>query len=95
MIQSRKECIVCRSTRNLHRHHIFYGSANRKNSERFDLTCWLCQDHHESTYGVHGKYGENLNRELKELAQREFEKNHTREEFVHIFGRNYIDDTDL
>lgn len=90
MIQDKKSCIVCGTTYGLHRHHIIYGTANRKNSEKYDLTCWLCQEHHIGTTGVHGKYGEHLDAALKKLAQIEFEKTHTREEFINIFGRNYL-----
>lgn len=90
MLSNKKCCIICGATENLHRHHIFFGTANRKNSEKYDLTCWLCQEHHEGTYGVHGTYGENLNAALKKMAQFEFEKTHSRMEFMEIFGRNYL-----
>lgn len=91
MLNRSRNCIVCGASTNLHRHHIFYGTANRKNSEKYDLTCWLCQEHHEGTSGVHGMYGEHLNEALKKMAQIEFEKTHSRDEFIEIFGRNYID----
>lgn len=91
MLSRTRNCIVCGQANNLHRHHIFYGRANRQNSEKYDLTCWLCVEHHEGMSGVHGKYGENLNAALKKMGQIEFEKTHSREEFIEIFGRNYID----
>jgi hypothetical protein len=51
----------------------------------------LCYIHHRGTYGVHGKYGHQLDLQLKQHCQREFEKTHTREEFIKLIGRNYLD----
>lgn len=85
-----KKCWVCGREYNLHRHHIFYGIKNRGNSERYNLCCYLCQEHHEGTYGVHGMYGHELDMELKKYAQQDFEINHSRKEFIEIFGRNYL-----
>ena len=42
-----------------------------------------------SNYGVHNDA--KLDLEIKQMAQREFEKTHTREEFMKIFGKNYLD----
>lgn len=92
MLSNSKRCIVCGATTNLHRHHIFYGTSNRKQSELYDLCCWLCWEHHEGATGVHSAKGVYLNNALKKMAQKEFEKEHTRDEFIKTFGRNYLDD---
>lgn len=88
MIQSEKRCYICGGTACLEDHHIFFGS-NRANSEKYGLKVWLCCVHHR------GKYSPHLNRtidlQLREIAQREFEKTHSHEEFMDIFGRNYLD----
>lgn len=89
IIQKRKECYICGQVTNLHSHHILFGK-NRNNSEKFGLKVWLCLNHHEGTNGVHGKNGHELDLKLKKIAQRTFEENHTREEFMKIFGRNYL-----
>jgi len=89
IIQKNKECYVCRTTYGLHDHHIFYGSSNRKNSEKHGLKVWLCGYHHNlSNNGVH--FNNDLDRAIKEMAQRKFEETHTREEFRAIFGKSWL-----
>lgn len=89
IIQKNKECYVCRTTYGLHDHHIFYGTSNRKQSEKYGLKVWLCgADHNLSNRGVH--FNKELDLELKQLAQRKFEETHSREEFMREFGRNWL-----
>lgn len=89
IIQQVKECYLCNRQSGLHCHHIFFGS-NRNNSEKYGLKVWLCGYHHN----LGGEFCVHQNRELdlmfKELAQREFEKTHTREEFREIFGKSWL-----
>lgn len=88
IIQDEKVCYVCGTTYGLHEHHIF-GASNRKWSEKYGLKAWLCAPHHNmSDQGVH--FQPELDRELKQIAQRKFEETHTREDFLRIFGRNYL-----
>lgn len=89
IIQDKKECLVCGSW-NVEDHHIFFGVAKRKLSEKYGLKVWLCPNHHRGAYGVHGKEGHKLDLELKQLGQKAFEWEHTREEFIKTFGRNYL-----
>ena len=67
-----------------------FGTANRKISDKNGFTVYLCQYHHEGDYGVHGKYGNELNRELKQLCQKKFEEKDTRDNFIKLIGRNYL-----
>lgn len=91
ILQSSKECFVTGSTYNLHQHHIFRG-VNRKISDRHGFFVWLREDwHNMADYGVHGKNGHELDLELKRLCQAQFEKTHSREEFIALIGRNYLD----
>lgn len=85
-------CFVCQTDRGqvLEEHHIFFGPS-RKLSEKYGLKVPLCIEHHRGTNGVHGKNGKQLNEKLKKIAQRKFEETHTREEFMRIFGKNYLD----
>ena len=89
ILQNSKECYLCKTTNNIEEHHCLYGIANRKMSERFGLKVYLCSEHHRGKNGVHGgnKY---LDIKLKQLAQSKFEKNHTRDDFIKIFGKNYL-----
>ena len=89
IIQKEKECYVCRTTYGLHDHHIFYGSSNRKHSEKYGLKVWLCGYHHNlSNNGVH--FNKELDNRIKQTAQAKFEETHTREEFRAIFGKSWL-----
>jgi len=88
ILQYKKQCYVCGTVYGLHCHHI-YGGANRKNSEANGFKVWLCGKHHNlSNAGVH--FNRQLDLQLKELCQRQFEETHSREEFMRIIGKNYI-----
>lgn len=72
------------------RHHCI-KAANRKHSEKYGLVVGLCYKCHRGENGVHGKNGHKLDRYLQEEAQIAFERVHgTREDFIRIFGRNYL-----
>ena len=88
-MQTRKECFLCKRTDDLQCHHVF-GAANRKWSEYYGLKIWLCSPHHNmSDAGVH--FNKALDREIKQIAQREFEDEYGHDAFMKIFGRNYLD----
>lgn len=87
-LQQEKECYISGAKIGLHKHHIF-GGANRKWSELYGLYVWLRPDwHNMSDYGVH--FNKSLDMKLKQYAQAEFEKVYSREEFMRLFGRNYL-----
>lgn len=75
----------------LQEHHVFGGTANRKLSEQYGLKVYLCIYHHTSGPDAVHMNAEN-NKILKREAQEIFEKTHTREEFMKIFGRNWLED---
>lgn len=87
IIQLEKECYVCGTTENLHCHHTIGGTSNRKNSDDFGLTVFLCARHHSDAH-----HDPVLNKLFKRLGQRHFELTHTREEFIKIFGKSFIAD---
>lgn len=73
IVQKDKECYITESTINLHRHHIFEGTANRKQSEKYGLWIWLRADwHNMSNYGVH--FNKELDLELKQMAREKFKE---------------------
>lgn len=89
IIQTDKECYVCGTTYNLHEHHIFFGTANRKQSEKYGMKVWLCQYHHTGQAGVH--FNKDLDTQLKKLAQIKFEVEYGANiSFREAFGKNYI-----
>lgn len=88
ILQNEKKCFVTGREYGLHKHHI-YGGSNRRISEKNGFFIWLIPElHNMSNKGVH--YNKDFDRELKELCQKEFEKTHTREEFMSLIGRNYL-----
>lgn len=89
IIQSEKECIVCRTTLNLEEHHCIYGTANRKNSEKYGLKVWLCHNHHTGNQGVHNG-NVLLDTYLKKLAQKKFEEKYDHKTYMQIFRRNFL-----
>lgn len=89
VLQTEKECYVCNTTYNLHSHHIIYGTANRKQSEKYGLKVWLCREHHTGSHGVH--FNRDLDMYLKKLAQMHFEAHiGARNEFIRVFGKSYL-----
>lgn len=97
IMQSNKECYLCRkmfgicNERGLHEHHIYEGFGRRRQSEKMGAKVWLCAKHHNmSDYGIHFNKEEDM--ELKRACQRKFEETHSRDEFIELIGRNYLDD---
>lgn len=90
VLQEVKECYVCKTIYNLHRHHVFEGTANRRQSEKYKLTVWLCGYHHNlSNEGVH--FNKDLDLHLKKFAQEHFEAEiGSREDFRRAFGKSYL-----
>ena len=93
ILQSEKKCLITGyAGAGLQKHHIF-GAANRDNSEKYGLWVWLRYDRHiaDSPHATpHNDRSTDL--WLKRMGQRAFEKEHGREEFIRIFGRNYLGD---
>ena len=75
--------------KNLHEHHIFGGTANRRLSEKYGLKVYLCVDHHITGPEAVHSCPEVMNF-LRKKGQQAFEQNHSREEFLEIFGKNYL-----
>lgn len=89
IIQKEKVCFVCGTTFNIHDHHIFFGTSNRKQSEKYGMKVWLCQEHHTGSQGVHFK--KDLDLYLKKFAQERFETLYgDRNEFRRVFGKSYL-----
>ena len=90
ILQSEKKCFITGSTENLHRHHIYFG-ANRRISEENGFYVWLIPEYHNmSDYGVH--FDKAFDLRLKQECQRKYEETHSREEFIALIGRNYLED---
>lgn len=82
-------CIICGSPYDIEIHHACFGVANRKWSDKYGLVVPLCIEHHRGRTGVHQNIV--IDTKIKQLAQTNFEeKVGSREEFMKIFGRNYL-----
>lgn len=92
ILQDEKVCYITGQTNNLHKHHIYFGNPGRRISEENGfwvyLAGWL---HNQSEHGVHGKNGHELDLLLKKHCQMAYEKEHSREEFMRLIGKNYLD----
>lgn len=86
IIQKDKVCFVCGSP-HVEDHHIYFG-PDRKVSEKYGFKVWLCPEHHRGNAGAH--LNRPLDLALKELCQREYEKTHTRQEFMDLIGKSYL-----
>ena len=100
MQRERKEDGVCYLCKKLHRdinpkivfeHHVIFGTANKRLSEKYGLKVFLCLYHHtEGKEAVHKNH--ELARLLQADAQTAFEEKFPDKNFLQIFGRNYKGD---
>lgn len=84
-----RKCFICQTTENLHRHHVYGGNGRRKVSDENGFVVDLCAKHHNmSDYSVH--FNKDLDLMIKKHFQALYEKDHTREQFIELIGRNYL-----
>lgn len=91
ILQTEKKCYITGRTDNLDCHHI-YGAANRKISEKNGFKVWLTHDLHNGNgpMAVHNNPGQGYDLILKQQAQKEYETDHSRADFVKLLGRSYL-----
>ena len=85
-----KRCFLCGNYGGLERHHVF-GGSNRKLSEEYGLTVYLCHwCHNEPPIGVH--HNKNNRLYLQRTVQRQAMKHYgwTEDQFRAIFGKSYL-----
>jgi hypothetical protein len=69
----------------------FTSGKNRQSSIKNGFCVGLCTYHHNgSNEAVHFNIQNDLI--LKRVYQKEYEKTHSREEFIKLIGRNYLDE---
>lgn len=90
IIDNEKKCLICKTTRNLHKHHVFYGAGRRTTSEKYGCWVYLCGYHHNmSDEGIHFNAKRDL--ALKKYTQDVWEDRFgSREDFIRIFGKSYL-----
>ena len=84
---TREMCYLCHAFGATEEHHVFNNNPNRKLSDKYGLTVYLCPQCHRN---VHSEYG--LREHLKQTAQREAMKKYgwSVDDFRRIFGKNYL-----
>lgn len=94
-----KTCYLCMmlhsdfSLKQTQEHHVIFGNANRRISERYGLKVYLCLEHHEDgREAVHKNAANALL--VKKEAQKAFEKRWPELSFREIFGKNFLDESD-
>mgnify|MGYP006912864981 CR=1 FL=1 len=88
ILSTERKCYLCGSQQMIEEHHIYSG-ALRKISEKHGFKVYLCHYcHNEPPNGVH--FCKERNLLLKRQCQREYEKTHSRADFIRIIGRNYL-----
>ena len=90
-------CLLCMLLKNdytqkiTEEHHIFFGNPGRRLSEEHGLKVDLCLEHHRiGSEAVHNNRKNDLI--LKRIAQAQYERTHTREEFRETFGKSYLEE---
>lgn len=71
------------------KHHAFPGKPWRRISEENGFTVRLCARHHRNGPEAAHKNSKSL-RLIQKDVQREYEKTHTREEWMKLMERNYL-----
>lgn len=92
IIDNKKECFRCRTTQGLHKHHIFFGVANRRKSDEDGCWIWLCGKHHNlSDEGIH--FNKDFDLAVKQFAEKKWIEYYdkSKEDFLVRYGRNYLD----
>lgn len=74
------KCYYCGNVGTMDLHEV-YGGSNRLRSIRMGFVVPLCRKCHSN---------EEIINYLRKFIQKEFEKTHTREEFIEITGKSYI-----
>lgn len=90
ILQDVKECYICGTTNNLHLHHIYYGTANRRLSDQDGCVVYLCLNHHTGANGVHTN--RKIDLFLKAKCEKEYLRlnNKTIDDFIARYGRDYL-----
>ena len=85
IMQDEKRCFITGSKVGLELHHCFHG-PRRKAADRYGCWIWLRSDLHRE---LHDRNKE-LDRMIERACQERFEEIYSHEEFMEIFGKNYL-----
>lgn len=80
-----KECEICGRYKKLEEHHLIFGHGLRNLSEKYNLKTKICRECHQRLHK-----SKEMMKWSKRQGQKIFEKTHSRDEFLKIFGRSYL-----
>lgn len=80
-------CALCGKCGHLERHHLIFGRGMRALSEKYGLVVPLCRGCHARVHKDKAFMDWS-----RKKGQEIFEKGHTREEFIEIFGKTYLEE---
>lgn len=75
-----KICYYCGNSRTIDIHEV-YGGSNRQRSMKYGLCVPLCRSCHSNV---------NIISDLRKHCQKEYEKTHSRDEFIKLIGKSYL-----
>lgn len=87
-MQTKRECYVTHRTDNLEIHHVMNGTHQREKADRDGL--WVYLNAYVHRYIHDTTEGKKVGYLLKQDAQRAYEKDHSREEFIKRYGKSYL-----
>ena len=79
-------CFVC--GRPFPQIHHMMNKSHKAKAEKYGLILPLCMNHHTGAEGVHTKPERML--ACRQMAQKKFEEEHTRDEWIKEFRKNYL-----
>lgn len=88
-----KKCYITGRADDAHKHHIFPGN-NRTISDKYGFWVWLWSDLHNGNNpeAVHNNPNQGLDLYLKRKCQMAYEENHSRDKFMSLIHKNYLED---
>lgn len=84
---------ICSKYPVVHEHHVYPGKPNRQISEAEGFKVYLCPRHHEYHKEAVHENDENM-KMIQRDCQRKYEETHTRQQFMDLIGRNYLEEED-
>lgn len=84
IIQTDRSCYYCGNPLT-DLHHVRLANCSREKAEEYGLLAYLCRKHHRELH-----QNETMKRAIQQHAQSALEKEMTHEEYMRIFGKNYL-----
>lgn len=90
IVKTSRSCFFCGRETGLERHHIMFGTANRRLSEEDGLVVYLCHYHHRLIHD--SSKGREFDIALKQAAELAWLKHYggNIRDFVERYGKNFL-----